>query len=237
LHRVYNRIDSNGKSVPRKWITVECINYDVKAIYCTICIAFSISNSTSNFCNGCTNFKNIYAAIESHEISKGHSLAVEAYFSASNENSIDFVVSRDMMNHRKEQVMERIHILEQVFDIIKFIGKQNLSYRGSSETLCDIENSNFNHGNFLELLKFTAKRDMVLNKYLTAAIQRSKQRKQHVELNSKGRGALITLLSKTTVNKVIDAILLTMRKTIKNELGDRQFSIQVNQFNYLIQTR
>lgn len=72
---------------------------------------------------------------------------------------------------------------------------------------------------------------MVLNKYLTAAIQRSKQRKQNVELNSKRRGALITLLSKTTVNKVTNVILLTMRKTIKNELGDRQFSIQVNQFN------
>jgi len=103
LHRVYNRIDSNRKSVPRKWITVECINYYVKAIYCTICIAFSISNSPSNFCNGCTNFKNIYAAIEFHEISKGYSSAVEANFSVSNENSIEFVVSRDIMNHRKSK--------------------------------------------------------------------------------------------------------------------------------------
>jgi len=75
--------------------------------------------------------------------------------------------------------MERIYILEQLFDIIKFIGKQNLSYWGSSEALYNIENSNFNHGNFLE-------RDMVLNKYLSAAIQRSEQRKQHMELNSKG---------------------------------------------------
>jgi len=50
-------------------------------------------------------------------------------------------------------------------------------------------------------------------------------------LNSNVRGVLITLLSKITVNKVIHAILLTMRKKIKNKLGDRQFSIQVNQFN------
>lgn len=97
--------------------------------------------------------------------------------------------------------MERIHILEQVFDIIKLIGKQSMQYQGSSEALYDIENSNFNHGNILELLKFTAKRDMVINKYLTAAIQRSKQRKHNLKNNSIVRGPLITLLKKPPLIK------------------------------------
>jgi len=168
---VYNRTDGNGKSVPRKWVTIECVDYnDVKAIYCTLFITLSTSNVLSNYCSGCTNFKNIYAAIESHEKSLDHSLAVEAYFSASSQNSIEFSMSRNMMNCRKELVMECCHVLEQVFDIIKLIGKQNLSYRGSSKVLYNIDNSNFNHGNFLELLKFTAKRDIILNKYLTDAI-------------------------------------------------------------------
>ncbi|XP_050065156.1 zinc finger MYM-type protein 1-like [Aphis gossypii] len=133
-----------------------------------------------------------------------------------------------MMNIRKKQVMERVHVIKQVFEIIKFIGKQNLSYRGTNEGLYDLEDLNINHGNFLELLKFTAENDTVLKKYLTEALQRSKKRRENVESNSKGRGSLITLLSKTTVNKIIEAILVTMRKIIKNELGDRQFSIQVD---------
>lgn len=99
--------------------------------------------------------------------------------------------------------MERRHVLLQVFDIIKLIGKQSPSYRSSSKALYDIENSNVNHGNLLKLLKFTAKCDIVLNKYLTYAIQRSKQRKQQVKSSTKGRGALIT--PKITINKVIDA--------------------------------
>jgi len=151
--------------VPRKWITVECINENVvKAVYCTISIAFNTSSVLSNFNSGCTNFKNIYSAIQSHQNSKGHSLAVEAYLLAINQNNIEFVVSRDIMNFRKKQVMDRIHVIKQVFEIIKFIGKQNLSYRGTNEGLYDLEDLNINHGNFLELLKFTAERDAVLKK-------------------------------------------------------------------------
>lgn len=67
-----------------------------------------------------------------------------------------------------------------------------------------------NHGNFLELLKFTASRDSILNEYLKSAIDQSKKRETKLDSQSKiskRRGNLVTLLSKTTVNKVIDAIL------------------------------
>ncbi|XP_060854931.1 zinc finger MYM-type protein 1-like [Metopolophium dirhodum] len=63
------------------------------------------------------------------------------------------------------------------------------------------------------------------------AIDQSKKRKTKLDSQSKifkGRGNLVTLLSKTTVNKVIDAILLCMRKIIRTELADKQFSIQVD---------
>jgi len=126
----------------------------VKVVYCAICIAFNTSSVLSNFNSGCINFKNIYYAIESHENSKDHSLAAEAYLLSINQNSIEFLVSRDMMNNRKQQV----------FEIIKLIGKRNLSYRGTNEGLYELENLNINHTNFLELLKFTAKSDTVFKK-------------------------------------------------------------------------
>ncbi|XP_065658893.1 zinc finger MYM-type protein 1-like [Hydra vulgaris] len=128
--------------------------------------------------------------------------------------------------------LERIHVLEQVFEIVKLLGKQNLPYRGSgsSESLYNIncENINYNRGNFLELLKFTAKRDSILNDYLTVAIESSKKRKENISNNSKGRGSLVTMLSKNTVNRVILAILELIIRKIKDELGYKQFSIQVD---------
>jgi len=61
--------------------------------------------------------------------------------------------------------MESVHVIKQVFEIIKFIGKQNyLSYQSTNEDLYDLEDLNINHGNFLELLKFTEERDTVLKK-------------------------------------------------------------------------
>lgn len=62
---------------------------------------------------------------------------------------------------------------------------------------------------------------------MTVAIESSKKRKENVSNNSKGRGSLVTMLSKNTVNKIILAIFELIRRKIKFELGDRQFSIQV----------
>jgi len=71
-----------------------------------------------------------------------------------------------------------------------------------------------------------------LHKHLRQAIKNSKLRKERLEknknLNSKGRGSLVTFLSKTTVDKVISGILKEIRNKIKNELGDQNFSIQMD---------
>lgn len=83
-------------------------------------------------------------------------LAVEAYILASNNYNIEHPVNKNMKNLKKKQALERIHVLEQVFEIVKLLGKQNLPYIGSglSESLYNInsDNSNYNRGNFLELL-------------------------------------------------------------------------------------
>lgn len=231
LFKLYNRENQRGKIVLRKWLTLQCDkNYDVKALYCSICIAFS--TSSINFSTGCTNFRNIYATVESHEICKVHICAVESYVKASNNDSIEYLINRNMMNMRKKQVEERIHVLKQVFEIITFLGKQNLPYRGTGDTegLYKMDDVNINRGNFLELLKFTAERDAILKQYLNNAILSSKKRKLNMDerkKNSKGRGSLVTLVSKTTVNKLIEGILETMRQHIREEMGDQQFSIQV----------
>lgn len=187
LHRIYNRTDLKGNLISRKWFTVQCKgNNYVKAVYCTICMVFS--SSASNFCSGCTNFKNIYATIEAHENSQVRGLAVEAYILASNNYNIEHSVNKNTMNLKIKQALERIHVLEQVFEVVMLLGKQNLPYRGSSlsESLYNIncDNSNYNRGNCLELLKFTAKRDPILNDYLTVAIESSKKRKENISNNS-----------------------------------------------------
>ncbi|XP_065319253.1 zinc finger MYM-type protein 1-like [Gordionus sp. m RMFG-2023] len=112
--------------------------------------------------------------------------------------------------------------------------KQNLPYRGSNatETLSLFDNENLNHGNFLEMIRIISKNDQILRDHLEKAILKSKRRKDTLKLSnkskSKGRGSLITLLSKTTVNKVIDAVLDQIRNLIKKEIGNKRFSLQMD---------
>lgn len=89
----------------------------------------------------------------------------------------------------KTQIEENIHLLKQVFEIIKFLGKQSLPFRGSgnSESLYQLgktKDDNINRGNFLELVQFTAKRDATLQKNLNASIKNSERRKLNQEKNA-----------------------------------------------------
>ncbi|KAE9528830.1 hypothetical protein AGLY_012405 [Aphis glycines] len=231
FNKLYNRVleGQRGKLILRKWLSIKSYRNKVEAIYCAICIAFSTSET--NFSSECTNFKNIYQSVEKHEKSHVHNETIQSFIQASNHNSIEHLVNRNMMNLNRKQVNDNIHVLEQVFKIVKLLAKQNLAYRGTSNNEAlynfdDESNLYANKGNFLELVHFASEQDAVLNNHLNLAIKRSKKRKQST--STKERGSLVTLLSKTTVNKVIIAIGQSMKNIMKKELGDQIFSTQVD---------
>ncbi|KAL4089376.1 hypothetical protein QTP88_024422 [Uroleucon formosanum] len=232
LQKLYKRIMPNG--ISRSWLSLHVQNEKILAIYCPICIVFSVSQSP--FTSGYTKFTHIHIAIKKHECSVAHNNAVQNYIRASTENSIEFSINRDLMQLKKTQTEENIHVIKQIFEIIKFLGKQGLPFRGSgnSESLYHLGRTsdiNTNRGNFLELVQFTAKRDPILQKHLSSSIKNSERRKYKQENNSKysrGRGSLVTFLSKTTINKIIDSILNSIRDKIKQELSGQKFSIQVD---------
>ena len=90
----------------------------------------------------------------------------------------------------------------------------------------EFENSNC--GNFLALVVLISKYDPVLERHLNEVTEKSKQR--HDQGNtSKGRGSFITLLSKTTVNKLINIIGSLIKETIVEEVLEyRKFGIEVD---------
>ncbi|KAL4084049.1 hypothetical protein QTP88_029365 [Uroleucon formosanum] len=234
IQKLYKRIMPNGSEVSRNWLSLHVQNEKILAIYCPICIVFSVSQSP--FTSGYTKFTHIHIAIKKHECSVAHNNAVQNYIRASTEISIEFSINRDLMQLKKTQTEENIHVIKQIFEIIKFLGKQGLPFRGSgnSESLYHLGRTsdiNTNRGNFLELVQFTAKRDPILQKHLSSSIKNSERRKYKQENNSKssrGRGSLVTFLSKTTINKIIDSILNSIRDKIKQELSGQKFSVQVD---------
>ncbi|KAL4083681.1 hypothetical protein QTP88_028997 [Uroleucon formosanum] len=111
-------------------------------------------------------------AIERHEKSIMHTNAVESYFQASKDMSMEYLINRNMMAVKRKETENNIHVLKEVFEIIKFLGRQNLPYRGSSsnETISNFDDILINKGNFLEMVQFASKKDAILHEHLRQAI-------------------------------------------------------------------
>jgi len=86
-------------------------------------------------------------------------------------------------------------VLERVIDIVKLIGKRGLSYRGSiHEATYTLDDPSLDHGNFLEILLLHKKFDIVLSDHLYYVI------------------------SKSTINLVIDSISKLIKKSISDDV-------------------
>lgn len=100
----------------------------------------------------------------------------------------------DEEKKRRDQIHNNRQIVNRVVEIIIFIGKQGLSYRGSTaEAAYDLNNPFVNHGNFLELLFLLDKYDPLLSAHLKSVQEDSSIAHR---IGSKGRGSLLTFISK-----------------------------------------
>lgn len=115
--------------------------------------------------------------------------------------------------------------MERVIDVVKVIGKCGLSYRGHRhEAAYNLENMAVNHGKFLELILLLSKYDVCLQEHVSDCIEKSKK-----QMGSKGRGSLVTMMSKTTANKVTEVIRMLIQQTIAVEVRKAgMFSIQMD---------
>lgn len=107
--------------------------------------------------------------------------------------------------------------MDRIIDIIKFIGKRGLSFRGKKfEASYLLEDPKLDKGNFLELILLLSKYDIVLKEHLTLVISASKTTHEKFVNNSyktmQGRGSLITFISKSTINLATKTISLIYQK-------------------------
>ncbi|KAL4148352.1 hypothetical protein QTP88_002616 [Uroleucon formosanum] len=230
--------DQNQDKIPRKWLSY--CSY-TKKIYCTTCMAFSpIREKISNLISGLnvTNSKNTYNTLKIHELSQTHREAVSALLRANLKKSIDNCIDFNLKEIHSKEVEHSRLVIKRLIDIVLFIGRQGISFRGKDEAAYSLEDKSVNHGNFLELVMLLKDYDVVLNEHVKKCIELSKKRKEKAmkEMNNKfsqvhghGRGSLVTFLSKTFINKLILAIGQIMQESIVNEIKQAQiFSILVD---------
>ncbi|XP_051796629.1 protein FAM200A-like [Acanthochromis polyacanthus] len=129
-----------------------------------------------------------------------------------------------MMSARREQVRKRRQVLQRVIDVTKSIGKCALGYRGSkNEAAHSLADMSVDHGNFLEILLLLSKYDSCLQQHVQDCIQKSQSS------TGKGRGSRVTLMSKTTVCSVLEAIRQLIKETIATEVNQAgMYTVQID---------
>ena len=193
----------------RKWLT---FSESKKALYCSVCLAFSKVSDTSTFIEGMTDRKHIHVRIEEHENSVLHRECADAYFLRSNMGDIENLLFSNQMSLRREQIRKRRNVMERIVNIVKLIGKRGLSYRGNkTEAAYTLADDSLDHGNFLELVLLLAKYDVCMQEHVSDCIEKSRILQSS---GKKGRGSLVTMLSKNTVNAVIEALSQLIKEDI-----------------------
>jgi hypothetical protein len=233
FHPKQNNFDLNVKinyqnvyfrnNKPRHWLTYD---ENTQKLFCSFCLAFSKASDKSTFISGynITNSKHIYQRISEHESSALHAACTESYVLKINAKDIVSIYTR---RHAEEVKKNRL-ILERIIETLKVIGKRGLSYRGAEESGYTLLDDSVDHGNFLEILLLVGKFDPLLEAHIEEVVRKSKSRHDSVG-NSRGRGDLVTFLSKTTVNKVIDAITTSLTSMMVEEIREAgMFSVQID---------
>ncbi|XP_047141382.1 uncharacterized protein LOC124816296 [Hydra vulgaris] len=193
----------------------------------------AFSKEDSSFTLGFKKFSHIYQRIKDHEESKSLNAAVIALLSCTTEKDISSLITKGIVEKQKAQVLKNIKIFKQSFSALIFIGKQALSYRGNrGESLYSLHDKSIDYGNFLKLILLIPEFDVPYNDHIEKDIQASQKRKDCLirkgKGSSRGRGGLVTMLSKTTVNRILAAISNLMKNCIIKEIGDQKFSAQMD---------
>ena len=103
-----------------------------------------------------------------------------------------------------EKVDRNHQILIRIIKVIKLIGKCGLSFRGKQyESANLLLDTNLDYGNFLEILLLLSEFDPVLQNYI-----------EKISTLSKKSQLRLTLLSKTTINYLIDIMANLIKKQI-----------------------
>ena len=162
-------------------------------------------------------------SIEEHERTEMHLKCSTAYLVERQQSSISHFLKRNL----REEVKRKREMLGRIVDVVKLIGKRGLSYRGTNEEAAyTLDSDEADHGTFLEIIKLLGKYDSQTDQHLTEVIQNSKMRHSDVK-SSRGRGSLVTLLSKTTVNSVVTIIRDNIRQWISSDIKD-MFAVELD---------
>ena len=118
-------------------------------LHCSVCIAFGKLTDSNAFVTGMSDWDHLHSRVQSLEKSIMHRNCAEAHFLRASKTDIKSLLTFNQISAHREQVRRRRQVLERIIDIVKFIGKRGLSFRGVSlEAVYTLDDSISDHDFF-----------------------------------------------------------------------------------------
>lgn len=205
--------------------------YTNNKLYCTVCLCFCKNGNI--FTEGFSNFRRTAVRVKEHESHLDHSQCVESYVAAATNRDVEVGIFK-MEAVRRQQVLLNRKVVDAIIDVIKFLTQQGLAFRGKNNEAASEYDSGNNQGNFLELVKLLAKYIPELKNHLSKCEKKSMaskiKKRSHLILNKKagkagkgvkrGRGGLVSFLSKTSITKILNIMKKMLVEKIVTEIKD-----------------
>lgn len=120
---------------------------------------------------------------------------------AETQRDIETLIDKNLQSKRQAEITKRRDVIKRLIDITAFVARQGLAYRGNSgESGDELGDHRINPGNFLELVLLVANYNPTFSEHVFTLYIGKQKRKERLtatgESASKGRGSLVTFLSK-----------------------------------------
>ncbi|EZA55153.1 Zinc finger MYM-type protein [Ooceraea biroi] len=192
----YKKLKNNEK-ISREWLIY---SESKNAVYCFNCKLFgSKAHLSFSDCNGFNDWKHLSQALERHEKSKEHINNVLSVINLKKSLKLETTIDCENEKLISSERNRWTFVLERIIHVIEYLARQNLAFRGSSETLFEQ-----NNGNFLKLIETISIFDHVLAEHIRR-IQSDNKRLTHY-LGHNIQNELISILGQKVKNKIINLL-------------------------------
>lgn len=190
----YNKVLFDGAVVKRSWLSY---SISLNRVFCVTCKIFGLpkAHRSSFVSEGNQDFHNMKRNIENHETGMEHLQAEISRGLYTKNNRID----AQIVHSANIKVSENREILKVIIDVLLYLARQNIAFRGHDESFLST-----NQGNFLELVKVISQYHPIIQHHLVKIQNKKKNR--------------LTFMSHDTQNCLLKILAEQIRSKILKEV-------------------